>query len=231
MIDKLEYTNIREVISRVLRHPMLQDFNLEAAIQYAVDFIRIMGLPIIYEDRNDTIEIKDYRGKLPCKVIQVIQVREYCSKRFLRAMTDTFNEKQNHIASELSFKIQGDIIYTSFKEGKVEIAYKTMKTDEEGLPLIPDDTVFMRALELYIKLQCFTTLFECGKLASMAILQNIQQQYYFAAGQVSNRYKIPSLSEMQSITSMLHRLLPSNTEFSRGFKTLGDTEYIKRHQG
>lgn len=227
MVDNLEYTSIREVLSRILRHPMLQDLGLEAAIQYSIDFIRIMGLPSVFEEKEATVDIEDYRGPLPCDLVSIIQVRDYKTKNFLRGMTDTFNGSSDAIQSFPSFKTQGRLIYTSFKEGRVDIAYRAIKVDSEGLPMIPEDPVFLRALELYIKKQQFTILFDCGKLPSAAILQNTQQEYAFAAGQCQNKFTIPSISEMQSITGMLHQLIPQIDEFNRGFKTTGDREFIR----
>lgn len=227
MVDNVEYTNIREVLSRILRHPLLQDLGLEAAIQYSIDFIRIMGLPIVFEDKQDTIDIEDFRGPLPCGLISVIQVRDNHTKTCLRSMTDSFNGNSEWVGSSRTFKTQGRLIYTSFKEGSVTIAYKAIKTDSEGLPMIPEDPVFMRALELYIKNQQFTTLFDCGKLASISILQNTQRDYAFAVAQCQNRYTLPSMAEMQSITRMLHRIIPISGEFERGFKTMGEEEHIR----
>ena len=44
MWNEYNYINIREVLSRVTRHPLMQDISLEAGIQYTIDFIGIMGL-------------------------------------------------------------------------------------------------------------------------------------------------------------------------------------------
>lgn len=228
MVDNIEYINIREVLSRVLRHPMLQDVNLEAGIQYAIDFIRIIGLPNIYEDKQETVEIADFRGPLPCDLISVIQVRDHKSKVCLRSMTDSFNGHSRETHAQPSFKTQGRLIYVDFPEGAVDISYKAIKVDGEGLPLLPEDPVFLRALENYIKREYFTVLFDLGKI-SQAVLQNTQQQYAFTVGQCQNRFIIPSVSEMQSITGMLHQLVPHLNEFQHGFKTLGDKEQYRVH--
>jgi hypothetical protein len=73
--------------------------------------------------------------------------------------------------NEMSFKTQGRIIYTSFPEGVVEIAYKSIPVDDEGMPLLIDDENYLAALEAYIKVRVFTVKFDTGKLAA-PILQN-----------------------------------------------------------
>jgi len=37
--------------------------------------------------------------------------------------------------------------------------------DEEGLPMIPDNPIFLKTLELYIKKEYFTILFDMGKIS------------------------------------------------------------------
>lgn len=139
-----------------------------------------MGLPPIYYDKVETVEIKNYRAKLPCDLIAIRQVKDAKNNTSLRATTDTFHlihdDKRFLERQEGTFKVQGNIIYTSFKEGHLVIAYRAIPVDDEGLPLIPDNSVFLKALELFIKKEWFTILFDMGKIAP-AVLQNVQQEY------------------------------------------------------
>ena len=235
MVNNNNFVNIRVVLDRLLRHPLLNDLNLESAIQYTLDFIGIMGLPNVYIDKISTISIKNYRGELPCDLIAINQVRLTKNGIALRAMTDNFNaySTQDHEGrdgerGEPSFKTQGRVIFTSIKEQEIDISYKAIMLDEEGLPLVPDNSIFLKALELYIKKEWFTILFDMGKI-SPAVLNNTQQEYAFKAGQCNNEFVIPSVSEMEAITNMWNQLIPRVTEFRRGFKNLGDKEYLRVH--
>ena len=58
MVNNVTYTNIREIASRLMHHPLMVDLTLESIIQYTVDFIGRMGLPPIYYDKVETVEIK-----------------------------------------------------------------------------------------------------------------------------------------------------------------------------
>lgn len=226
MWSEYNFINIKEVLSRILRHPLLQSLDLETAIQYTIDFFGIMGLPKTYLDKYEIVDIKEYRGKLPCDCISINQVRECKTGACLISMTDSFNGTHKEDKSIKSFKTQGCMIYTSFKEGQVEISYKAIPTDSEGLPMLPDNSVFLKTLELYIKKEWFTILFDLGKITP-AVLANTQQEYAFKAGQCHNEFIMPSPSEMESITNMLNQLIPRVTEFNKGYRHLGDKEYIK----
>lgn len=234
MVNNVSYVNIRVVLDRLLRHPLLTDLNLETAIQYTLDFISAMGLPNVYVDKIETIDIKEYRGELPCDLISINQVRLHKNGIALRAMTDNFNAYPTHdhnrdcSRGEPSFKTQGRVIFTSIREGKIDISYKAIMLDNEGLPLIPDNSIFLKALELYIKKEWFTILFDMGKI-SPAVLNNTQQSYAFVAGQCNNEFLIPSVSEMEAITNSWNQLIPRTNEFRYGFKNLGSKEYLRGH--
>lgn len=228
MVNNLDFIPLKEILSRVTRHPLLQDVDLEAGIQYTIDFLGIVGLPDVFEDKLAHIHIHNFRGELPCDLISVIQVKDEKSKTCLRYMTDTFNTASRPIHGDLSFKTQGRYITTSFKEGDVLMSYKSIRVDEDELPMLPDHPAFQKALESYIKKEVFTVLFDTGKIRG-DVLAHAEQDYYWNVGKCTAEFKIPSISEMQSITGMMHRMIPSQHEFGRGFKTLGDREYYKRH--
>lgn len=219
MIKEYNYIPVQEVLSRVLRHPLLQDVSLEQAVQYTIDFIGIFGLPTLYTDKEETLHIKDFRCMLPCDIISINQIKDCKTGVCLRSMSDTFNPMEYN-GIELSFKTQGSILYTSFKEGDITLSYKSIPVDKDGFPLLIDNSVFLKALEAYIKKEVFSVLFDLGKL-NQASLQNAQQQYAWLAGQLNSEFSIPSISEMESIKNMWCQLLPRTKEYQTGFKTLG----------
>lgn len=228
MIQHVDYIPIQEVLARVARNPLLKDIDIEAGVQYTLDFFGLLGVPNLYVQKHAEISIEEYRGKLPCDVVIVDQVRDEKTGLCLRAMTDNFNGMSDNISSEASYKTKGKFIYTSFKTGKVTLAYQAAVVDEEGFPMLPSNAVFLKALEDYIKVQMFTTLFECGRLSG-DVLAHAEDTYARSAAKCQNAFTIPSVSEMQAISGMMHRLIPSRNEFRKGFKTLGDREYYKKH--
>lgn len=231
MIKEIKYVNIKEIVSRVLRHPSLKDFTLEQAVQYVTDFMDIFGLPKMYQDKETTIEIKDYRGVLPCDCISINQVKDCKTGICLRAMQDTFmpNDKSYGCQKEeLAFKTQGNIIFTSRKFEKILISYKAIPVDKDGYPLLIDNGLYLKTLELYIKKELFLVLFETGKV-SAAVIQNVQQDYAWRAGQLQKELTNPSMSELESITREWTSMLDRPNTFDNGFRDNGNREYRKIH--
>lgn len=132
--------------------------------------------------------------------------------------------------NEMSFKTQGRVIYTSFPEGVIELAYKSIPVDEEGQPLLIDDENYIAALEAYIKVRVFTTKFETGKVTDK-VLENAKQDYAWLSAQLMDTMTIPSVSEMESISRSWMTLIPNMRTFDRGFKDFGDREYLRKHNG
>lgn len=221
-----QYTNIRLLLDKIMRHPLMQDLTLETAVDYTVDFMRIVGMPSMFEDKIVTLEIKNYRALLPCDFYQMNQVRKI-KGRFFRYSTDSFHtSNKEEERSDFTYKIQGGMIYTSIEEGEIELSYQAIATDKEGYPLLLDNSSFTRALELYIKKQWFTILCDLGKI-QFPILQNVQQEYAWAVGDCQTEFNRMSIDQAESFYNSWRTLLVRDSEHNKGFRNNGAKEYIK----
>ena len=128
--------------------------------------------------------------------------------------------------NDLTYKIQGNIIYTSIEDGDIEISYEAIATDEDGYPLIPDNSSYTRALELYIKKKQFTVLFDLGEI-SPAVLQNVQQEYAWAVGDCESEFNRLSIDKAESFFNSWRTLIIRDGEHRTGFKNNGSKERLK----
>lgn len=207
----------------------MQDLSLESAVDYCVDFMRIVGVPTMFEEKVATIKIENWRGTLPADYHEMIQVRvKGYSGTTLRYSTDNFHMSENGENTSLSYKIQGGLIYTSIKDSEIEIAYKAIAVDEEGFPTIPNNSSFTRALEAYIKKQWFTILFDLGKI-SQASLQNVQQEYAWAVGDCQTEFNRLSIDKAESFFNSWRTLVIRDTQHRTGFINNGTKEFLKVH--
>lgn len=211
-----QYINIKVVLDRILRHPLMQDLSLETAVDYTIDFMRIVGMPKMFTEKVVRITIDKYRALLPCDYYQTIQVR-IPGGHALVYSTDSFHMSNKGNSS--TYKIQGNIIYTSIESGELELAYLAISTDEDGYPLLPDNSSFTRALELYIKKQWFTILFDLGKITS-AVLQNTQQEYAWAVGDCQSEFNRMSIDQMEAFSNSWRTMILRDHQHSSGF--IGD---------
>lgn len=225
------YISIKQILDDTLEHPLLKDLSFERAVNHAIHFIRIVGMPRAFIEKTEYIEIENYRGLLPCDYYEMIQVRttKDCNHthHIFRYSTDSFHmSPDKHKSYDYTYKIQGQVIFTSMKEGKIEIAYNAIAVDEEGYPLIPDNSSFIKALELYIKKCQFTIMFDLGQIQP-AVYNNVCQDYAWAVGQAQSELIRPSIDQMQAISNSLNTLIPRVTEHSKAFVNDGSMEKIK----
>ena len=225
-----QYTNIRLILDKILKHPLMQDLSFETVVDYTVDFMRIVGVPNMFLEKTVVIEVNNYRAMLPCDYYKVIQIRKPGGPTF-RHSSDSFHMSEykdfnNRPISDLTYKIQGNIIYTSIEKGEIEMSYKAIAVDDEGYPLLPDNSSFTRAFELYIKKEHFTILFDTGKI-DFRVLQNVQQEYSWAVGDCQTEFNRLSLDEAESFYNSWRTLLLRDTEHRTGFINNGTKERIK----
>ena len=216
----MNYISIRQILDDLLADDMMKGLSLERAVNYAVEFTRIVGMPKAFEEKIADIEIEDYRGVLPCDFFEEIQVKDPKGPEFI-SMETAFHSKVGY-----TYKIQGDVIITSIKCGTLKLAYRAIKVDKDGYPLIPDNGTFARALELYIQKRYFTILFNNSKLP-LNVLQNVQQEYAFYVGQAQSDLVRPSLDQMQSISNMWTSLIQRDLKHADGFATMNLPELRK----
>lgn len=253
MVTEIQYTNIRRVLDDLVEHPLLKNLTLEQVIRHTLRFISLHGYPCLYQDKIEEVEIKDFRGLLPCDLVSIIQVKDLDTGICLRAMTDNFTRglepkpredrrpkdllnnvqheyipPRNVCVEEMSFKTQGRVIFTSFPVGRIEVAYRAIPVDEDGFPLLIDNETYLNALEAYIKVKVFTVKFDTNNI-SAGVLSNAQTEYAWAAHLLQSEMTTPSVSEMESITRYLNTLIKPVTHFDNGFKNLGDREYRRRY--
>lgn len=232
MVREVQFTSIQRILDNLKDDENMQNLTLEQVVRHTIRFMEKFGYPKFYEDKQADIEIHEFRGLLPCDLVSIVQVKDTKNGLCLRSMTDSFYPKDETFRhtthSEHSFKTQGRVIYTSFSEGMITVAYKATKVDDDGFPMLIDNEVYLDALEAYITLKVYTAKFRSGKIAS-GILQEIQQSYAVAAKLLETEFSTPSISEMESMTRYFNSLIPRVKEFDRGFKHLGDREYLRKH--
>jgi hypothetical protein len=232
MVKEVQFTTIQRVLDNLKDDENMQSLTLEQAVRHTIRFIGKHGYPKLYIDKMADVEIHEFRGVLPCDLISIVQVKDTDTGICLRSMTDNFTpgwpSGKAEVTVELSFKTQGRIIYTSFPEGKVTVAYKSIPVDDDGYPMLVDNESYLDALEAYITMVVLRSRFRAGKVQAN-VYQDAQQVYAVAARELMTEMTTPSLSEMESISRMMTTMIPQVKHFDNGFKDEGNREYLRRH--
>lgn len=221
----MNYISIQQILDDLLDDELMQGLSLERAVNYAVEFIKVVGMPPIFEHKIAKVPIHNYRGELPCDFYEVIQVKDPKGFAYISSEGSFSNANKKSDYHAFTYTIKGNVIFTSTKEVDVEVAYHALKVDDNGYPLLPDNGTFPRALELYIQKRYFTKLFNSGKIA-INVLQNVQQEYAFCVGQAQSALIKPNLDQMESIKNMWNTLIPKIYKHADGFKSVNSPELL-----
>jgi hypothetical protein len=185
------------------------------------------------------IKIENYRGCLPEDLSSIISVREYTEQIEMLPSADTFfldrrvpqttldtntdftsplKVDQNlYCGDKIQYKIQNNHIFTSFKEGEVEISYRALPVDCDGLPLIPDNIKYINAVKHYIAAKIAFRMFIQDKINGQK-LQKIEQERDWYIGAATTAGVNPTLDEMESWKNQWLRLIPSINQHSNSFR-------------
>jgi hypothetical protein len=124
---------------------------------------------------------------------------------------------------ELSYTLNGNKIFTSFKEGMVELAYWAFPTDEDGLPLVPAETRFQEAIKNYLAHRISFKLSIQGKIQP-GIADRLEQEWLFYCASAGLMARIPSIDQMESLKNQWLRTIPEIDEHDKGFRYLNQPE-------
>lgn len=242
-----QYTNVKVILDKITRHPLLQGISLENAVGYTIEFFNIVGVPSFFIDKYYEATVSNYRVALPCDYVSVNQIKGQYG--IYRNTTDVFHctpivettttnsvlddtivvrtpEKPDR--QDRTFKIQGGYIFFSSNTDNIVMSYKAIPVDSDGFPLIPDNNNFIRALTAYIKKEYFTILFDMSRI-SQQVLYQAQQDYAFAVGACETDMLKLDLSRAESFSNSFRMLMVRTNEFQSGFSTLGSREVLKTY--
>ena len=114
-------------------------------------------------------------------------------------------------------------IDTSFPYGFIEISYDTVKTDEDGFPMIPDDESFKKALRYYLLKESAEPAFYRGDVQQY-VYNDINAQYSWYVGQAFSSLTMLSPDQVESMSNGLIRILPHKHNFKDGWKNFNKQE-------
>jgi hypothetical protein len=237
------YVSVKEVVDGLMQYPSMRDLSYESAVRWSVDVMGLVGSYDLYKDDRETIVIENHRGRLPNGIIRIEQCRKIFGSETgnvqydpMQYATDVFQTSYNKYPSEYTkktqmytWKNQGDWIYTSFDRGLIEVGFKTLYTDDDGIIMLPTNTSLYKAILAYIKQEHFRGLYEIDKI-SKAVFEEAKTEYCWYIAQAQNSVMNVSLDERQAISNAAHRLMWNDDFQQDAFRNLGDKEYLRNRR-
>ena len=183
--------DIDRIMGRLMRNPNLSSLKEDIVMEYIADFMRISGAKGVLAQSYYDANTSGGRVKLPKGAIYIDDVIDTATGYRLIA-------KGRGTLCGGDYLRKGTVLYVDPSVRNVSIIYRHLPLDDEGRPMVPADSMCMRAVEAYIKVQHYTILFESQSIPP-AVLQQAQQDYSWAIGAYLADQKMPDEAEMREI--------------------------------
>ena len=226
-----EFISLKSVIDGIKFHPLLKDVPIDMIIKYTLELIEIVGCPGLFEPKEADLEVENYRAMLPCDYYDMTQVVLMNNNRpsvAFKYSTATFTPMTYKQTTDLNYKVQGRIIYTSLEKCNIKIAYKAIKLDEEGYPMLINNAAFIRALESYVKMKWFIIQYDLGKITKQ-VKDDAQTDYYGDVKVAEGSLMTPTIDQMESLKNIFTSMLDKPFGHVTTFKEINKDVQLQIH--
>jgi len=130
----------------------------------------------------------------------------------------------NSRATSVGFTYTPGFLKFDIAEGYAYLIYKGVPVDEEGFPLIPDDSSFVDACMWY----CIQMLILAGVEFKTVGFETAVARWEMYCTQARNSGLIPDVPMQESYKNAFTKLIPNFDSYNTGFKDLHNPEMLER---
>lgn len=215
--------NIRIILDKLSKHPLLKRISLDSVIDYTVEFMEKTGVLKDLQEKEIKLNINKYNTQLPCDFFRIKSVH-YNQYELLPSTSIRLHDK-NVIPV---YKIRGRNLHTSIEEGTINLEYYAIETDKDDLPVIPENTFFQKALYSYIKKEEFSILFDLGEIRR-DVYEDSCQKYAWEVGQYQSSQHDINEGTMQNIANIQSTFIFDKNTFHKGYGNINRLQRLKIH--
>lgn len=237
--------SLKNIISKVYRDlDINEEYDVINIVEWGVEALRFINAFEQYEIKKECLKINNCRAELPCDFVALLSVEHngiqldrgsnnkifdttrgnYTTKPYSYNLSQMDSlplklGKLYTLGDKDNFIVENGWIKTSFEKGDVNIEYNSVPTDEDGIPLIPDDESYRAAITWYINMKYFYT---------KAIKEDRYRWFYQDAEVKWNKYcnqsgakaMMPDIFTLENIKRNYISLLPSTSSYKVNFNDL-----------
>lgn len=199
--------------------PTLQEENTSYSSSYASNIVE-ESLELKMDQAQEEIDDNDLTGA--AETLEGI----------LNDIEATKLRTQGTSSSTLGFnpkyKLNNGFIYTNFKNGFVEMSYRALPIDDYGMPMVPDNERYIKAVEWYLIYRLDHKRWRTTRNSmDKEIMRDSEQQYLWYVGGAKTKALTPSMDMMEAIKNMILRSIPKINAHKSGF---ANTDIIEKRK-
>lgn len=230
MVYQLESINV--VISKVVRDLGLGDkeINYQDMIEWIAEALKAIGVYSQFTHKFAEIDIEDWKGELPCDFHAMVRIMSssesgdpITGNEYLVGDSSTTINDTSHATND--YKINHNVVTVGYQTGTLSIQYLAFPVDTEGLPLVPVNDEFKRAIFWKVAFQLGIQ----GHVFKNPTLNDLQY-----TGRMWGKAKLSARADGLMPDPMMYerlknnwlRLIPTNNDFSNRFTNSNNPENL-----
>lgn len=115
------------------------------------------------------------------------------------------------------YRLNDSYMFTNFETGFVELVYTGFATDDHGLPMIPDNEQFIKAIMWSVIEDVDYRAWRSGSIQER-VYQDSARNAAFYIGSAKNQANVPSVDKMEAIKNLLVRTIKKTNLHDTYFK-------------
>ena len=243
-----KFTSIKEIIEGVYRDTSInEELDIWDVIEWGGEALELIGAGLAYEELVAEVCVKEHRAPLPCNlhILDSISLNgnplKQCTGTFGAISSTPSSTGQNTIDGKLvdqaNFPMRGanatsvndcyytndNFIVTSFEAACLLLAFRGIKVDDEGFPMIPDNISYKKAVKSYITMMLDRIEWRKGSRPENHY-RDSQRDWEWYVKQARGSANMPNLDMMDNIRLQWVKLKPSQTAHGTFYTDLGNSE-------
>jgi len=243
-----KFISIKEIIEGVYRDTGIhEELDIWDVIEWGGEALELIGAGLQYEELIAEICVKEHRAPLPCN-LHLMDSISYkgnplilCTGTFGAISTSPTSTDTNVIDGKQvdkdNFPMQGNsagpggdcyyindnYVITSFESACLLMAFRGIKVDHDGYPMIPDHVSYKRAIKSYITMMLDRINWRKGT-APEAIYRDTQRDWEWYVKQARGAANMPNLDMMDNIKVQWVKLKPNMNSHGTFYTDLSSPE-------
>jgi|TARA_R110001606_G_scaffold220542_2_gene368382 hypothetical protein len=243
-----KFISIKEIIEGVYRDTAInEELDIWDVIEWGGEALELIGAGLQYEELIAEVCVKEHRGALPCNLHLLDSISlngnplKLCTGTFGAISSTPTSTNLNTIdgkevdtknfpmkgsnAGSMSdcYYVNDNFIVTSFASACILLAFRGIKVDDEGYPMVPDHVSYKKALKSYITMMLDRIEWRKGSTPE-SHYRDSQRDWEWYVKQARGAANMPNLDMMDNIKNQWVKLKPSQTAHNTFYTDLGNPE-------
>lgn len=165
------------------------------AVEAVGEFIDLVGHKKVYKKVYRYVHVHNHLAEMPCDLKYLVTIIHNGVKLDVNSSTDHEEDHQHQSNYSGTYSHQDNYIKVPCKNGKVKMIYYKYIVDQQGMPMIPDNTKFIDGLSWYLVYQ----LILGGFVHPVVDIKMAMGMHEKTLAMAKNSISFPSPDEMQEM--------------------------------